>query len=848
MRNETKSQVKYEPSLLENCRTVIADICAGTELNCQSEFLATFLDTIPLPVFYKDVSGKYLGCNKAFEQFLGKPREEIIGKTVYDMGPKEVAEKYESMDRELFERRGKQIYGWKVKLADGSDRDVIFHKASFNDLSGKTGGLIGIIQDITETIQTINTLKESEKDVDVILNSFTESIILTDASGFVLDANDVAIHRLKTDTETLKGENLYNFLSHEAAKNYRKMAEFVIAKGKPVHFEDERGGYTGQMSIYPVFDKEKKVEKLAIFSMDITAIKRADSLQNTEELYQFTIDTSMDGYVRLNLDGNILEVNEAYCTISGYTREELLCMRISDLEAIQSYEQIAAHICKVIESGKDRFRTKHRTKNGRLLDIEVSITYLEKAGPGFFCFFRDITERKKAEKELRDSLQTYMDIIQTLPSGLFIYQYEPPDRLILLESNPEAERLTGVTAREFKGREFNEIWSTARAAGVTDAYLNVIKTGKAFETENLYYKDKCIEGVFRLHAFCMPQNRLGVAFENITELKQTELALKYGEKKFSYIDSSSIGIVVVNGKGNYVDVNPAACSMTGYTAEELLSMNLKDLITPDRKKLAYDYYSILSKNGAISVILKMLRKDGTVIHCHLDAVKLSEDRYLAYVFDVAEQQKVHEQILLNETLLQSLIDILQHDSDSVQDLLDYALEKAIKLTESKIGYIYYYDEERQQFILNSWSKGAMEKCSITEPQTIYELEHTGLWGEAVRRRTHIIVNDFQAHNPFKKGYPQGHVELYKFMTMPVFDKDKIVAVVGVANKDLDYSHTDLLQLGLLMDSVWKILEKTKIEGELKKREKFLSKIFEILPVGLRVADKFATINREVRFS
>lgn len=83
--------------------------------------------------------------------------------------------------------------------------------------------------------------------------------------------------------------------------------------------------------------------------------------------------------------------------LSGYTREELLNMHISDLEVNESYEQTAAHICKVIQSGKDRFETKHRTKNGNILDIEVSTAYSEKTVPGFFSFFRDVTERKQAE-------------------------------------------------------------------------------------------------------------------------------------------------------------------------------------------------------------------------------------------------------------------------------------------------------------------------------------------------------------------------------------------------------------------------------------------------------------------
>ena len=135
------------------------------------------MDTIPLPVFYKDISGNYLGCNKAFEYFIGKYREEFIGRTLSESWSKEFAEKYDSMDRALFEAPGKQIYEWKIEMADGNKRDVIFHKATFTDPSGKTAGLVGVIQDVTDLTEAINLLEESGKDLKSILHSSSESLL-----------------------------------------------------------------------------------------------------------------------------------------------------------------------------------------------------------------------------------------------------------------------------------------------------------------------------------------------------------------------------------------------------------------------------------------------------------------------------------------------------------------------------------------------------------------------------------------------------------------------------------------------------------------------------------------------
>jgi|LSQX01.3.fsa_nt_gb diguanylate cyclase (GGDEF)-like protein/PAS domain S-box-containing protein len=149
----------------------------------------------------------------------------------------------------------------------------------------------------------------------------------------------------------------------------------------------------------------------------------------------------------------------------------------------------------------------------------------------------------------------------------------------------------------------------------------------------------------------------------------------------------------------------------------------------------------------------------------------------------------------------------------VQEQLDFALHEAIKLTESQYGYIYFYDESLKEFTINSWTKEVMPDCDITEKQTMYRLEMTGIWGEAVRQRKPVIVNDFEAPNPLKKGYPEGHVQIRKFMTIPIFDNDHIVAVVGFANKEADYTDNDIEVMTVLMSGVWIATEKREKEKE-----------------------------------
>jgi two-component system cell cycle sensor histidine kinase/response regulator CckA len=136
---------------------------AEEDLRAQCRFLQTLLDAIPVPIFYKDERGIYQGCNQAFADFLGRPRHEIVGRSVFDLSPKELAGTYHAADQELFHQGGTQIYESAVVHADGSRRQVVFHKATFAKPDGSQDGLVGTILDVTERQRVMDRLQESEK-------------------------------------------------------------------------------------------------------------------------------------------------------------------------------------------------------------------------------------------------------------------------------------------------------------------------------------------------------------------------------------------------------------------------------------------------------------------------------------------------------------------------------------------------------------------------------------------------------------------------------------------------------------------------------------------------------------
>ncbi len=175
---------------------------------------------------------------------------------------------------------------------------------------------------------------------------------------------------------------------------------------------------------------------------------------------------------------------------------------------------------------------------------------------------------------------------------------------------------------------------------------------------------------------------------------------------------------------------------------------------------------------------------------------------------------MEEALRLDESRLEAVWQLSQMTKATLQEITDFALEEGVRLTKSKIGYLAFMNEDETVLTMHSWSKTAMDQCAIIDKPIVYPMETTGLWGEAVRHRRPIITNDYAAPNPFKKGYPEGHVEVRRHLNIPVFDGDRIVAVAGVGNKEEEYDESDVHQLTLLMNGMWWQIKRQRAEEEL----------------------------------
>jgi len=202
-----------------------------------------------------------------------------------------------------------------------------------------------------------------------------------------------------------------------------------------------------------------------------------------------------------------------------------------------------------------------------------------------------------------------------------------------------------------------------------------------------------------------------------------------------------------------------------------------------------------------------------------------------------ERKRAVDALLLEQSRLEALLQLGQMTTAPMQEIMDFALEAAVRLTGSEIGYLAFMNEDETVLTMHSWSKTAMEQCAIIDKPIVYPVETTGLWGEAVRQRKPIITNDYSAANPLKKGYPEGHVQVTRHMNVPVFDGDRIVAVAGVGNKEEPYNNSDVQQLTLLMQGMWRLIQRKESEQTLREAHEELEQRVERRTADLAKANE-----------
>lgn len=199
---------------------------------------------------------------------------------------------------------------------------------------------------------------------------------------------------------------------------------------------------------------------------------------------------------------------------------------------------------------------------------------------------------------------------------------------------------------------------------------------------------------------------------------------------------------------------------------------------------------------------------------------------------IHEREAAYQESRLNQERFGSLLNLTRIRDKDEDELLRYALNEAIRISASKIGYLHYYSESRQVLTFILWDDYSSEQCHGTDKGKEISLNMTGIWADSIRTRKPVVHNNYAAVVR-KKGIPAWHIPITRHLSVPIWDGDAIVGILGVGNKAEAYTDADITQLSLYANSVWEIIKNTRAEAELNTYRNQLEHLVEERTAALK---------------
>ncbi len=436
---------------------------------------------------------------------------------------------------------------------------------------------IGIV---TERLSSISTKDIEER--DRVIEKASDAIFIADLNGRYIDVNEKGQQLLGYSRDEILQLNLRDLIIPEpnpipVQLDRLKAGETILSERRLRH----RNGTAIDVEISSKMIGEQKLQGIVRDISERKTIERA-LLEKANQMQQL-LDTSLDGYILADERGQIIDVNPSYCSLIGYSRQELIQMNIEDVEQQLSPKEIKDRITTITTHGRAKFETKHKAKNGKVIDLDVSITVLTiENKPLIAAFVRDITQRKQAEAAQAELNQ----LVEKSLNEIYVFDVKT---WRFLQVNAEACRNIGYTLSELRKRtpldikpEFNKNTFTQ----LLNPLITAEKPKLVFVTKHLR-KDKTLYDVeVHLQKGTFNGKDVFVAIIlDISERKLAEQALRDSELRFRTLaQNAPVGIFETDKNGNCIYVNTRWCELAGISPDQAYGQGWINAIYPEDRE------------------------------------------------------------------------------------------------------------------------------------------------------------------------------------------------------------------------------------------------------------------------
>jgi PAS domain S-box-containing protein len=464
---ELSSKVFYDKEGKAKTSMIIRDVSerkqAEEAIRASEERFRQIFQEGPLGIVLSTLDYHFMIMNDQYCRMFGYTEKEMHSMSFKDISfPEEIELDISNLEKLV---KGELTYYTREKRYIKKNRDVIWGNLTVTVLRDKTGkpiSFLAMVADITERKRMEEQLERDREEIQLIIDSTPILVFYKDLEGKFLRVNKAMTDSLDIAEKDLLGKTAFNLFSKDIAQSMTDDDQEVFTTGHPKlniieQYESAAGMKWVQTDKIPILDNDGKVIGLVGFAQDITEKKEAEEARKaSEERVSSVFSAAPIGIVVL-VDRIFTEVNEGFCEMVGYTRDELLgqssrMVYLSDEE----YEYAGKKYNKIAATGTGTLETLLRHKDGNSLNVILSSAPLDPDDPskGITATALDITERKRAEEAIKESEERFNKAFHASPNLMAVLTL---DEGRFIDANAEHARITGYERREIIGKTTLEL-------------------------------------------------------------------------------------------------------------------------------------------------------------------------------------------------------------------------------------------------------------------------------------------------------------------------------------------------------------------------------------------------------